>query len=239
MPPACCAPVQEALPLLRRDRRWQMYDREPIPSWVDGCLALLSDAAHPTRQYLAQGACQSMQDGVALPNALTGAADVPTGLAGYADARRDRAARVQATAQVWGRAGMSTGRPAASQRAAALAPSRSRALRRLAVRTTAGLSAKLFCRRSVLLRNRPIYSVESVDHALHLALVLQEGPLQVADAAERLEWRAPQGAPAAAVSIAMPTTRYRRERLPEWSSRLATTAERMGRELNVSAGSGT
>jgi len=102
MPPACCAPVQEALPLLRRDRRWQMYDREPIPSWVDGCLALLSDAAHPMRQYLAQGSCQSMQDGVALPNALTGAADVPTGLAGYADARRDRAARVQATARVWG-----------------------------------------------------------------------------------------------------------------------------------------
>ena len=39
------------------------------------------------------------------------------------------------------------------------------------------------------------------------------------------------GAPAAAISIAMPTTRYRRDRLPEWSSRLATTAERIGREL--------
>lgn len=37
------------------------------------------------------------------------------------------------------------------------------------------------------MRNRPVYSIESVDHALHLALVLQqEGPLRVAEAAERL-----------------------------------------------------
>ncbi len=37
------------------------------------------------------------------------------------------------------------------------------------------------------MKNRPIYSVDSVDHALHLAVVLQqEGPLRVVDAAERL-----------------------------------------------------
>jgi len=75
-----CAPVQEALPLPQRDRHWQMYDREPIPTWVDGRLALLGDAAHPMLQYLAQGACQSMEDGVALPDALTGAADGRPGL---------------------------------------------------------------------------------------------------------------------------------------------------------------
>jgi IclR family transcriptional regulator, acetate operon repressor len=37
------------------------------------------------------------------------------------------------------------------------------------------------------LTNRPAYAIESVDHALHLAQLLQqEGPLRVTDAAERL-----------------------------------------------------
>jgi len=106
-----CAPVQEALPLPQRDRHWQMYDREPIPTWVDGRLALLGDAAHPMLQYLAQGACQSMEDGVALPDAITGAADVPTGLAGYADARRDRAAPCRRLPGSGGRYDVLTGWP--------------------------------------------------------------------------------------------------------------------------------
>ena len=102
-----CGPVREALPLLWRDRRWQMYDREPIQHWVEGRMALLGDAAHPMLQYLAQGACQSIEDGVTLAaalspegSALTG--DVPGALAHYAEARRDRTARVQSTARVWG-----------------------------------------------------------------------------------------------------------------------------------------
>jgi IclR family transcriptional regulator, acetate operon repressor len=37
------------------------------------------------------------------------------------------------------------------------------------------------------MKNKPTYSVESVDHALHLAVLLQqEGPLRVVEAAERL-----------------------------------------------------
>jgi len=36
-------------------------------------------------------------------------------------------------------------------------------------------------------KNKPTYSIDSVDHALRLAgLLQQEGPLRVADAAERL-----------------------------------------------------
>jgi 3-hydroxybenzoate 6-monooxygenase len=102
-----CGPVREALPLLWRDRRWQMYDREPIEHWVEGRLALLGDAAHPMLQYLAQGACQSIEDGVTLaaalaPGASVLAGDVPAALADYAAARRDRTARVQSTARVWG-----------------------------------------------------------------------------------------------------------------------------------------
>jgi 2-polyprenyl-6-methoxyphenol hydroxylase-like FAD-dependent oxidoreductase len=102
-----CGPVREALPLLWRDRRWQMYDRDPIQHWVEGRMALLGDAAHPMLQYMAQGACQSIEDGVTLaaalsPEASALAGDVPAALADYAEARRDRTARVQSTARIWG-----------------------------------------------------------------------------------------------------------------------------------------
>lgn len=37
------------------------------------------------------------------------------------------------------------------------------------------------------MKNKPVYGIDSVDHALHLASILQqEGPLRVTDAAERL-----------------------------------------------------
>jgi 2-polyprenyl-6-methoxyphenol hydroxylase-like FAD-dependent oxidoreductase len=99
-----CTPVRDALPLLWRDRRWQMFDRDPIPQWVDGRLALLGDAAHPMLQYLAQGACQAIEDADALVTALGGAtgAQVPAALATYAEQRRERTARVQRTARTWG-----------------------------------------------------------------------------------------------------------------------------------------
>jgi hypothetical protein len=41
-------------------------------------------------------------------------------------------------------------------------------------------------RREAAAQNKPHYGIESVDHALHLAAVLQqEGPLRVSEAAER------------------------------------------------------
>jgi salicylate hydroxylase len=97
-----CAGVREALPLLWRDRRWQMYDREPIARWVDGRLVLVGDAAHPMLQYLAQGACQSIEDAVTLAGELDASPDVPSALQRYATARRDCTARVQSTARLWG-----------------------------------------------------------------------------------------------------------------------------------------
>ena len=99
-----CGPVRDALPLLWRDRRWQMYDREPIPQWVHGRLALLGDAAHPMLQYLAQGACQAIEDADALATSLgpVGGNQMPAALALYADARRQHTARVQRSARIWG-----------------------------------------------------------------------------------------------------------------------------------------
>jgi 3-hydroxybenzoate 6-monooxygenase len=101
----CCAQVREATGFLWRDRWWPMYDREPLATWTRGRIALLGDAAHPMLQYLAQGACQAIEDAGALARALAacpGPQLIGKALAGYQAERAPHAARVQRTARTWG-----------------------------------------------------------------------------------------------------------------------------------------
>jgi salicylate hydroxylase len=102
-----CEPVRRGLASLWRDRRWPMYDRLPIGTWVSGRLALTGDAAHPMLQYLAQGACQAIEDAHCLSTevaktAVDGTVDWDTALATYQELRTVRTAQVQTTARVWG-----------------------------------------------------------------------------------------------------------------------------------------
>jgi salicylate hydroxylase len=102
-----CEPVRRGLASLWRDRRWPMYDRLPIGTWVSGRLALTGDAAHPMLQYLAQGACQAIEDAHCLSTevaktAVDGTVDWDTALATYQELRTARTAQVQTTARVWG-----------------------------------------------------------------------------------------------------------------------------------------
>ena len=76
---ACCPQVREATGFLWRDRWWPMYDREPLAIWTRGRIALLGDAAHPMLQYLAQGACQAIEDADALARALAACPARPVG----------------------------------------------------------------------------------------------------------------------------------------------------------------
>ena len=102
---ACCPQVREATGFLWRDRWWPMYDREPLAVWTRGRIALLGDAAHPMLQYLAQGACQAIEDADALARALAacrGRELIGQALAHYAATRATHAARVQRTARIWG-----------------------------------------------------------------------------------------------------------------------------------------
>jgi 3-hydroxybenzoate 6-monooxygenase len=62
--------VRKGLPLIRRDRCWRMFDRDPIMTWVYGRIALLGDAAHPPLQYIAQGAIMAIEDGYVLAEHL-------------------------------------------------------------------------------------------------------------------------------------------------------------------------
>jgi len=81
-------------------RLWALADRLPVGAareMAQGLVALLGDAAHPMRPYLAQGAGMAIEDAAELGRALAiDAVDVPTRLARYALARWQRVARVQA-----------------------------------------------------------------------------------------------------------------------------------------------
>jgi 2-polyprenyl-6-methoxyphenol hydroxylase-like FAD-dependent oxidoreductase len=96
------AHVREATALLGRDHRWPMYDRLPTATWTSGRVTMLGDAAHPMLQYLAQGACQAIEDADALVTALGAERDPEAALKRYEDLRAPRTALVQSTARTWG-----------------------------------------------------------------------------------------------------------------------------------------
>jgi 3-hydroxybenzoate 6-monooxygenase len=65
-----CPRARQLIDLPKDWKRWATADREPIAQWNHGRVTLLGDAAHPTLQYLAQGACMAMEDAVTLGEAL-------------------------------------------------------------------------------------------------------------------------------------------------------------------------
>ncbi|MGP4025538.1 FAD-dependent oxidoreductase [Actinomadura sp. 3N407] len=107
----CCEHVRRSLGALWRDRNWPMYDRPPMERWVDGRLGLLGDAAHPMLQYLAQGACQAIEDAHTVATAAVEhtvsengrmRADWPAALLSTQRLRASRTARIQTSARTWG-----------------------------------------------------------------------------------------------------------------------------------------
>ncbi len=62
--------AQQIIHIGRDWKLWVLCDRDPVENWVDGRVALLGDAAHPTLQYMAQGACMAMEDAVCLAHVL-------------------------------------------------------------------------------------------------------------------------------------------------------------------------
>ena len=52
--------------------KWAILEREPLPRWSDGRVALLGDACHPMTPYMAQGAATSIEDAAVLARCLDG-----------------------------------------------------------------------------------------------------------------------------------------------------------------------
>jgi salicylate hydroxylase len=97
-----CAALQSVLDAVPSWRLWPVHDRAPLASadgMARGRAALLGDAAHPMRPYLAQGAGMALEDAAELQRVLATCdgrvIDVPTALRRYALNRWERCARVQ------------------------------------------------------------------------------------------------------------------------------------------------
>jgi len=97
-----CSPLRSLIDAVPEWRLWALCDREPMRSadeQAGGRIALLGDAAHPMRPYLAQGAGMAIEDAAELGRNLAqvdAVLDVPTMLRRYALNRWQRNARVQA-----------------------------------------------------------------------------------------------------------------------------------------------
>ena len=78
-----------------------LYDRDPLPRWTSGRVTLLGDSAHAMLPYLAQGACQSLEDGFVLASCLArhGRTAIPSALEDYELRRRPRTTKVQSGAR--------------------------------------------------------------------------------------------------------------------------------------------
>ena len=99
-------PLRDLIYAIDQWRLWPLTDRTPMASAAEhakGRIALLGDAAHPMRPYLAQGAGMAIEDAAALARCLGEMSakvpdQVPQALMRYANLRWQRNARVQARA---------------------------------------------------------------------------------------------------------------------------------------------
>lgn len=102
-----CRDLMDMLGAVSEWKLWALNDRAPMASaseHAQGRVALLGDAAHPLRPYLAQGAAMALEDAWTLGRVVTaippGAApDWPLVLARYAQTRWQRNALVQRRSQ--------------------------------------------------------------------------------------------------------------------------------------------
>ncbi len=99
-----CPKARQLIDLPRSWKRWATADRDPIDCWTHGRVTLLGDAAHPTTQYMAQGACMAMEDAVTLGEALrVHGNDWPCALEHYQRSRVPRTARIVLSSREMGR----------------------------------------------------------------------------------------------------------------------------------------
>jgi salicylate hydroxylase len=99
-----CPRARQLIDLPKSWKRWATADREPIGQWNYGRATLLGDAAHPTTQYMAQGACMAMEDAVTLGEALrVNGNDFIKAFALYQRSRVARTARIVLSSREMGR----------------------------------------------------------------------------------------------------------------------------------------
>jgi len=89
--------VQAVLRACPEVHKWALLERDPLPRWVEGNVALLGDACHPMTPYMAQGAASALEDAAILSRCLNdlGSGGVNAALRRYEATRKPRATEIQ------------------------------------------------------------------------------------------------------------------------------------------------
>jgi 2-polyprenyl-6-methoxyphenol hydroxylase-like FAD-dependent oxidoreductase len=91
--------------------RWLTFYDVRCRAWSAGRVAILGDAAHAMSPNLGQGACTAMSNALALGQALTANADVPTALRIWEASERPVTEHTQRASYLYGRVGTRWPRP--------------------------------------------------------------------------------------------------------------------------------
>ncbi|MET1178208.1 FAD-dependent monooxygenase [Peribacillus simplex] len=98
-----CTTIKESLKFAERGLVTKLFDIEPLEKWSTNRVTLLGDSAHAMLQYLAQGACQALEDAVCLTEKMrANGSNVAKALDEYQQERIPRTAEVQRGARTWG-----------------------------------------------------------------------------------------------------------------------------------------
>ncbi|MBB3177973.1 FAD-dependent monooxygenase [Variovorax sp. Sphag1AA] len=91
--------VQAVLEACPEVYKWALYERDPLPQWSKGRVALLGDACHPMVPYMAQGAATAIEDAAVLARCLdeAGEAAIPRAFQRFEATRKARASEIQLT----------------------------------------------------------------------------------------------------------------------------------------------
>ena len=97
--------VQRVLAACPQVHKWALFERDPLPRWTDGPIALLGDACHPMTPYMAQGAASALEDAAMLARCIGESDDPAVAFRRYEATRHERTARLQLTsrANTWGK----------------------------------------------------------------------------------------------------------------------------------------
>ena len=80
-----------------------IYDIEPLPSWHQGRITLLGDAAHAATPDMAQGACMAIEDAVVFARCLSQENDLVAALHHYETERKPRTTWISNRSRAVGR----------------------------------------------------------------------------------------------------------------------------------------
>ena len=85
--------------------KWAILEREPLPKWSQGHVALLGDACHAMTPYMAQGAATAIEDAAILARCIAEVRgeDIELAFERYEAHRKPRTSRIQAisSANTW------------------------------------------------------------------------------------------------------------------------------------------